>query len=265
LDEAVDGATLAAAAWTEIGAPFEAASARVVLAEAFRRSGHVDRARVEWAAAQQAFDEFGAVGWRDRVAALADEAGDPALAANEEDATCRVEGGLRVVTFGGQRVVLRDLTGFRYLERLLAAPGRELHVLDIVGALHAGPAPREQGLLILDDQARAAYKRRLAEIDDDIDEATQLNDPARKAHAEADRDYLVAELARAVGLGGRARTTGASAERARTSVARSLRYALGVLAEHHPAAAEHLQRGLRTGTYCSYRPDPIHPVTWTVT
>ena len=38
---------------------------------------------------------------------------------------------------------MRDLTGFRYVERLLADPGREFHVLDLVavdkGTLPTGP------------------------------------------------------------------------------------------------------------------------------
>jgi hypothetical protein len=49
----------------------------------------------------------------------------------------------------------------------------------------------------------------------DIDEATSLGDDERLALATADRDYLVRELARAYGLGGRSRLTGATSERAR--------------------------------------------------
>ena len=72
----------------------------------------------------------------------------------------------------------------------------------------------------------------------------------------------VAELARAVGLGGRHRSVGGTAERARTSVTRSLRYALGRLAPHHPALATHLEQSVHTGTYCVYTPDPLAPIRW---
>jgi hypothetical protein len=115
---------------------------------------------------------------------------------------------------------------------------------------------------VLDDEARRAYQRRLAEVDEEIDDAVRCNDPARAELAQRDRDYLVAELARAVGLGGRLRATGGDAERARMAVARTLRYAIGKLAEQNPALATHLDNGVHTGTYCSYRPDPLARVTW---
>ena len=134
---------------------------------------------------------------------------------------------------------MRDLKGFRYLARLLAEPEREFHVLDLVsveqGTLPTGqqstvsPPELEEtdraGIPTLDEHARAAYRRRLAEIETDIEDARRCNDPARADLAERDRDFLIAELSRAVGLGGRLRSVGSDAERARTAVTRALRYA----------------------------------------
>ena len=74
-----------------------------------------------------------------------------------------------------------------------------------------------------------------------------------------------AELSCAVGLGGRHRSVGGDAERARTSVTRSIRYALARLADHHPPVAAHLDQCVRTGTYCSYVPDPLVRVEWHLT
>ncbi len=68
----------------------------------------------------------------------------------------------------------------------------------------------------------------------------------------------------ATGLGGRHRSSGSNAERARTSVTRSLRYGLERLAGHHPALAAHLDNCLHTGTYCSYVPDPLVTVDWKI-
>ena len=89
---------------------------------------------------------------------------------------------------------MRDLKGFRYLERLLADPGREFHVLDLV-AVERGtfpvrvppsttawtPWPKASERASPSSMTRPgdAYRRRLAEVDDDIDEATQLNDIGR--------------------------------------------------------------------------------------
>jgi hypothetical protein len=270
-------ATGAIALWADLGAPFDAAVARTVLAEARRRDGNPEGARLEWQAARGAFDTYGARGWVghcDEV--LAGGSRLPKSATEHHaQAVFRREGDTRSVRLGGRAVVIHDLKGLRYVERLLAEPGREFHVLDLVavenGTLRASTPPEHliddgqlaaAGLPVLDDHAREAYRRRLAEVEEDIEEATVMNDPARRELAERDRDYLIAELRSAVGLGGRNRSTGGGAERARTAVARAVRYALTRLAEHHPMAATHLEQRVRTGTYCSYQPDPMAPIEW---
>jgi tetratricopeptide (TPR) repeat protein len=273
----------AAAAWIEIGAPYEAAEARMVLGQARRATGNTAGAALEWQAARQLFEEFGAeLRAREAERALDDEPARPSPATRETSACVfRCDGDTRTVRFDGTTVLLHDLLGFRYLERLLAEPNREFHVLDLVaverGSLptvrHGSETASDDGLTItdgghaglhLDERAREAYRRRLVDIDEDIDDATMMNDAARLALAMEDRDYLIAELSRAVGLGGRSRLACATAERARTSVTRSMRYAVARLAEHHPTLGRHLTQALGTGTYCVYRPDPRLPVTWVV-
>jgi hypothetical protein len=117
---------------------------------------------------------------------------------------------------------------------------------------------------MLDATAKEAYRRRLHELEEDIEEATLMGDGHRAALAEADRDYLVHELSRAYGLGGRHRVVGSDSERARASVTRALRYAVERIAGHHAGLAAHLEHTLCTGTYCSYVPDPRVPTTWTL-
>jgi hypothetical protein len=130
----------------------------------------------------------------------------------------------------------------QYLGRLLAHPGRDVHVLDLVAGARAGSdvASSAEPLLadagdageLLDARARKAYRRRLAEIDEDIERARALGDVGRAAQAETERDFLLRELSRAVGLGGRRRRAGAASERARTAVTRAIRQALGRMREH---------------------------------
>jgi tetratricopeptide (TPR) repeat protein len=279
VEQAIAGCTAAAATWADLGAPFETASARMVLGEAYRSAGNLDAARTEWEASRSAFHVFGAVQWAERAERLlADPAGRPPSTPTRTPftATFRREGDTRTICFGGLTLSVRDLKGYRYLERLLADPGRELHVLDLSGAengsLATGPTVSDDiedryggvgaGLFVIDDEARQAYRRRLADVDEDIEDARQMNDIRRLELAQADREYLIAELSRAVGLGGRARTTGGTAERARVSVTRSVRYALGRLADHHPTLAAHLEQSVHTGTYCRYAPDPLAPIEW---
>ena len=63
---------------TELGAPFEAAVARVVLGDVHHRGGDVDQARMEWEAAQAAFQPSAPTAWAERVGAAAVDGRPPA-------------------------------------------------------------------------------------------------------------------------------------------------------------------------------------------
>ena len=103
---------------------------------------------------------------------------------------------------------------------------------------------------------------RLDQLAAELAEAERFNDPGRAAAATAERDFLVGELARAVGLGGRDRRAASHAERARLNVTRAIRAAMANLARANPALGRHLSATIRTGRYCSYTPDPRAPITW---
>jgi hypothetical protein len=126
----------------------------------------------------------------------------------------------------------------RHLARLLAAPGQELHALDMVAA-DRGDAPSRAGDAfggeLLDARAKAMYRRRLAEIDD-LDDARANGDEGRIAQAQCEREFLIQELARPVGLGGRDRRAGAGSERARAAVTQAVRRAIGHLTANLAAA-----------------------------
>jgi hypothetical protein len=115
---------------------------------------------------------------------------------------------------------------------------------------------------VLDARAKEAYRRRLTEIEEDLDEARATGDTERAARTEQERDFLVRELSRAVGLGRRDRPAGSASERARASVTRALRQALARIREYDPLLGDHLDRTVSTGSYCAYKPDPRAPVVW---
>jgi tetratricopeptide (TPR) repeat protein len=274
-DAAAAAANRAIQNWTDVGAPYEASTARLVLASALAGAGRSEAAERERRAAEHALREFGAHRRAEQAAGAATASGRSDHAA--EAATGRVvgfrsDGSTRTITYGGTTSAVRDLKGLRYVARLVSEPGREFHVLDLVaveaGVLRVGATDDElhagghAGLPVLDAAAKASYRRRLADIEDDIEDARQANDPGRIELAERDREYLIAELKRAIGLGGRDRTVGGSAERARTSVARAIRYGLDQMSTVEPELAAHLRRAIRTGTYCSYEVDPTSPLTW---
>jgi tetratricopeptide (TPR) repeat protein len=232
--------------WNQIGAPYEAAVARMVLAEALRAGGSEDQAVLELQAARTSLERI-----------------EVAAKATTDTNVFRREGDYWLVVFEGRTVRVRDRKGMRYLAQLLAHPGRELHVLDLVATETGQQAALGDAGEMLDEQAKTAYRRRLVEIEDDIEQARALGDDTREAQADAERDFLVRELARAVGLGGRDRRTASASERARSGVTRAVRQGIARIGEHHPELGEHLNRAVRTGTYCAYVPDPGATAAWT--
>jgi predicted ATPase len=165
------------------------------------------------------------------------------------------DGEMWVCECGSQTFRLRDSRGMQMLGRLIATPGQEIHVLDLMGA-GTGEEPLDGGDSgeMLDERSRREYRRRLESLRAELEEAEGLNDLAAAEAAREEIEQLSAELARAFGLGGRARRAGSNVERARVNVQRRLKHALERIARECPSAGKHLDWAVRTGSFCSYRP-----------
>jgi tetratricopeptide (TPR) repeat protein len=166
------------------------------------------------------------------------------------------------VEFSGRRGYVRHSKGMADIARLLACPGVEVSALDLASQ-GLGTIVSTEAVAPIDDIARTAYQRRLAELDAELDAADVASDARRSAALAAEKEMLAAEPKRPRQLGGRARRTGSSGERARTAVTTRVRDALKRLDAAHPAAAAHLRRSIRTGTFCVY--EPVAAVVWEVT
>ena len=191
----------------------------------------------------------------------------------------RREGEYWSIGFDGDTFRLKDSKGLRYLAQLLGRPGRELLALELVtGGVGsdagadgvAEPRRRDAALhlssgqtdAILDPEAKAAYRRRLEELQEELHEAEGWVDTERAARARGEMEFLAHELAGAVGLGGRDRRAPSDAERARVNVTKAIKAAMTKIGEHSPALGRHLVSTIRTGTFCSYVPDPRIPTAW---
>jgi tetratricopeptide (TPR) repeat protein len=261
-EEAAQHFDAAVAANTRIGAT-------LLVARAFRDGGIAldDPQRL-----RAARERYAALGAAARVAEVDALLGRPPR--NEAAADNRFvrDGEMWRVVYAGREVQLRDSKGLRDLAQLLSEPGRPVPAVVLVAtgaaSQSSGRAPardddlHEQGDLgdVIDLQAREAYRRRLAELDEEIDDADRAGDPERSARAAAEKDALVAQLAAAFGLGGRPRRAGDPAERARQTVTARIRDALGRIDTVHPDLGRHLRRSVRTGRLCVYEPDT--PVRW---
>jgi tetratricopeptide (TPR) repeat protein len=171
---------------------------------------------------------------------------------------------------GDTKVRLRDTKGIRYLADVVAHPGIERHALDLVDLVE-GVAAADTGLdrrklgdagELLDAHSRTLYRRRVADLSDQVEDALDAGDDDRAAQLQSELDALIAQLARAFGLGGRERKASNAAEKARLNVTRALRAAIGKLEEALPGPGAVLDRRVKTGMFCAYEPHPDDEVLW---
>jgi hypothetical protein len=113
---------------------------------------------------------------------------------------------------------------------------------------------------VLDRQAQAAYKQRLAILREELAEAERNHDLGRTARLQQESDFITAQLAGTYGLGGHARETADATERARKAVANRIKESLAKMRKPHPSLWLHLFNALKTGTFCSYTPEK--PTVW---
>jgi tetratricopeptide (TPR) repeat protein len=170
----------------------------------------------------------------------------------------RRDGEYWTVTFAGRTVRLKDAKGLHDIAALVARPGLEIHVADLIAPADGQESDSLQP--VVDERARAAYRARLIDLQDELEEAERFSDPVRAERARTEMDLLTAELASAFGLGGRARGTGNTTERARRAIGQRIRNVLRRVESVHPELGRHLTRSLQLGTFCSYSPE--RPTVW---
>jgi hypothetical protein len=166
-------------------------------------------------------------------------------------------GGSWRIDVADRSFLVPSLRGMPMLARLAASPQVEIHSLELVsGSSDPELATTGDAGELLDETARAAYRKRISELADIIDDAETRGDVRRAEAAQSEHEALVKELSRAVGLRGKSRRAGAAAERARVAAQRRLREAIKKIADLDTELGAHLDKAIRTGTFCVYRPSP---------
>ena len=194
------------------------------------------------------------------------------------------EGDFWAIGYAESRFPVRDLKGLRYLQHLLRYPNQEFHSLELLSGTATSDAaqmrqdsesnasrlrgewipthrPSDSGPM-LDDRARAAYKQKLIELKEELEDRRERGDDEGAERIQFEIEAIAAELTRATGLGGRVRRMGSVSERARLNVGRAIRSALAIISENNPAFARILDRDIRTGTFCEYVPAQSDPIEW---
>jgi hypothetical protein len=205
-----------------------------------------------------------------------------------EQAIFRKEGEYWAIGYGRKSFRLKDTKGLGYLAHLLRHPAAEFHVLDLAGgvagqreddetnqSVHGLPRGEQDleraGIHIgsmgdagemLDEQAKAAYRQRLSDLREELEEAKELGNVERAEKAEREIDALTSELSRAVGLGGRNRRAASASERARQSISKTIKSVVERIAQSDARLGDIFSRCIKTGNFCSFQPDPALPIAW---
>ena len=182
------------------------------------------------------------------LGATPNDANDP----EADTASLIRQGGVWTISWRHESGTLRHLKGVADIATLVSRRDQEVSALELAG----GPAASGVGTdPMTDRQSLDAYRRRLDDLDAEIDAADRDADIGRSELLDAERQQLLAELRRVTGLGGRIRSSSNDpAERARKAVSGRIRDAVGRLADITPDLAAHLDRSIHTGLRCSYSP-----------
>ncbi|MDQ2586546.1 ATP-binding protein [Saccharothrix yanglingensis] len=205
--------------------------------------GRHDDAVRELTAARRSAERMHAPPWAERADRHLAGTG-PAAAGHE----FRRDGDVWSLSYRGTAVRVPDAKGLRDLHALLSRAGDPVPATSLL-APEAVPSARLGGDPVLDDEAKARYRRRLAQLDEEIDRAA---DDDRAAALDRERAALLEELRAAAGLAGRTRRLGDDAERARKAVTARIRDTLRKLDARHPELAAHLRETVSTGATCVY-------------
>jgi len=179
------------------------------------------------------------------------------LAAVTDDNVFLLEGEIWSIAFAGQRCHLKNARGLVDLSVLLARPGEEVHAAQLMEGPDAAPSTADP---VLDDRARAGFRKRLLELEETVARAEAAGDATVAKRSANERDALLRELRVTTGLGGRRRKLVDPAERARKAVTGRIRESIERIREALPDLARHLDGSIATGSFCSYVPS--HPTRW---
>jgi tetratricopeptide (TPR) repeat protein len=259
--------------------PWDEADTLHYWALALKAAGKYDRANEKFHAAIELYRRHGGgQRWIDRVESDRQTGPRRSVPIGDNgtaDMVFRREGEFWTIVWHGKTIRLRDAKGLRYVAYLLAHPGHQIHVHDLITVVEGSAvdtqsqdAAHSDGLEIvrdiggrdsaLDPRARSEYGARLRELRIELDEAERFNDSGRAGRLRAEIDLVSGELT--AGLGRRASSD--NAERARSMVSKRIRATLDKINDEDPALGRHFATSIKTGYFCAYLPDPEHKIAW---
>jgi len=155
-----------------------------------------------------------------------------------------------LVQLGSSRVLVRNLTGMRYLAALVTRPDDAVPATMLVGGESHPRRPSPQP--ILDGAAQAAYRARALALVDELAAARRRDDGPAIHRLESEAAALEHELRTQQHPNRTSRVFADAEERARTAVRKAIMRAIDEIGAADAGIAEHLRDRITTGASCSY-------------
>ena len=188
------------------------------------------------------------------------------------------------ISFNDKMISISDQKGIHYIKVLLLKPRESFTIQDLhllVNPTFSEVEINVQEFMTMDDEDNAGFsigglgnagtafdektkkqlKSRLSTLDEQIEDAQQKGDEEKYSKLEGDRDKIIIYLSSGQGKGGRTRILGSTDEKIRKSISNSINRAVKHISQYHPELGQHLKHSIRTGSTCSYIPDP--DTVWT--
>lgn len=153
--------------------------------------------------------------------------------------------------FKNHKLVCKDSKGLQDLRKLLLRPDEEFHCSELAG----NGAIEEKGVEMFDNKAKTAYQKRIIEIQNAIMEAELIGDTHLTEQLHWEYEEILDHLSKSSGLGHKARLTSGSVDKIRSAVTLRIKSCIKKISKEYPALGKHLSVSIKTGTFCSYRPE----------
>ncbi len=260
----------AMAIFTRYALPWEQAETLHYWGKTLTLAGEHSRATEKFDAAIEIYRRHGAgQRWVDRVEADRNT-GVGRSGATGDNGTFppifRKEGEYWKTAYEGGSANVRERGGMRFIAMLLGRPGEDIPAIEMFAALSAdaGISPAQDGLRAASDlgdageefdtRALSEYRRRLAELDTEIDSAEASHDSGAVTRARAEKELLLQEISSGTRLDGGLRRVASHRERARVNVTRQIKSAIEAIRNVNPPLGSHLANSIYTGSSCRYAP-----------
>lgn len=154
------------------------------------------------------------------------------------------------IAYENQAFRMPNAKGINDISRLLSTPGQQIHCTELMGSM-----VEMRGVVMIDEKAKKAYKAKLLSLQEDMSLAEVHNDHHRSATLQKEYDDILDMLSGSLGLNGRTRKSDDPVEKVRTAVTWRIRDSIKKIAAIHPSLGKHLSNSIKTGIFCSYRPE----------